>query len=65
MNDQGLQIMYDRLLKAAIKLRSSQKKYYEFRTKEDLEDSKRYGRELDRILIDDIKIRNSKQEALF
>ncbi|MVT11354.1 hypothetical protein [Chitinophaga tropicalis] len=65
MDTDTLQKRLDRLLNVAEKVRHHQKRYFGFKTSVDLEKAKYYERQLDKLLKEEGKIKESQQKELF
>lgn len=60
-----LQKKHDRLLDKVRQMRGAQKEYFRYRASADLERSKRLEREVDHLVAEEVKEKESRQERLF
>lgn len=72
MNQEDLQAKYDalvakhdRFVDYTRKMRGRQKEFFKYRAKVDLENSKRYEREVDKLIDEEVQAKQSKQESMF
>lgn len=65
MSNDELQQKYDRLFEKVRRMRGYQKEYFKYRVKNDLETAKRFEREVDKIIDDEVKLKKSNQTELF
>lgn len=56
---------HDKIVDVARRMRAYQKEYFKYRTKQDLELSKRFERELDKLISEEVKVKKSKQGEVF
>ena len=65
MDAQTLQKRYDRLIESVRRMRAAQREYFKYRARSDLEVAKRWERETDRLITEEIKQKKSKQGEIF
>lgn len=56
---------HEKLVDKVRRMRGYQKEYFKYRTRQDLELSKRFEREVDQILREEVSIKESKQKEIF
>jgi hypothetical protein len=61
MSTEELQTKYDKLFDKVRQMRGYQKEYFKYRASSDLEKSKRFEREVDQIIKDEVQKKESKQ----
>lgn len=65
MTQEELQAKYDHLIDLVRKVRGSQKEFFKYRARVDLEKSRYHERRLDSFINDEVKKQKSKQQDLF
>lgn len=61
MSNDELQARYDLLTKYVVRMRTYQMKYYKYRAVQDKENMVKYQRQVDKLLADDVKVKESNQ----
>lgn len=56
---------FDRLLDKVRRMRAYQREYFKYRAKSDLDMAKRFEREVDKMVEEEVKIKKSNQQELF
>lgn len=56
---------HDTLVEKVRRMRGYQKEYFKYRTRQDLELSKRFEREVDKLLNEEVEIKKSNQKEIF
>lgn len=56
---------FDRLLDKVRRMRAYQREYFKYRAKSDLDLAKRFEREVDKMVEEEVKIKKSNQQELF
>lgn len=64
MSQEELQQKYDRLIDRVRRMRGRQKEYFKYRASSDLEAARRLEREVDKLLNEEVKAQQSKQNSL-
>lgn len=65
MTEAEIQTKYDRLLEKVRRMRGYQKEYFKYRASSDLQLAKRFEREVDQLIADEVKIQKSNQKEMF
>lgn len=56
---------FDRLLEKVRRMRAYQREYFKYRAKSDLDLAKKFEREVDKMVEEEVKIKKSNQQELF
>jgi hypothetical protein len=56
---------YERLLKKVSKMRAHQSAYFQYRSSRDLQEAKRLEREVDQMILEETKRKQSGQQEMF
>ena len=65
MSNEELQTKYDRLLDKTRQVRGIQREYFKYRLGKDLDRARRLERELDQMIAEEVKTKESKQKEIF
>lgn len=65
MTQEELQKKYDRFLHYVRKMRGHQKEYFKYRASSDLQMAKKYEREVDGLIAEEVKNQKSNQKEMF
>lgn len=65
MTESEIQTKYNRLIDLLRKMRGAQKEYFKYRARTDLDAAKKYEREVDHIIIEEVKNLKSNQTEMF
>lgn len=65
MTKEDLQKKYNNLVDKVRRMRAYQKEYFKYRARSDLEMSKRFEREVDKLIADEVNQQKSNQKELF
>lgn len=65
MDTETLQKKHDRLVEAVHRMRGHQKEYFKYRARSDLDIARRWEREVDKLIQEEVKVKKSKQQQFF
>lgn len=65
MTTEELNAKYDRLFELVRKMRGRQKEFFKYRASVDLQESRRLERQVDTLIADEVKRKQSQQKELF
>lgn len=65
MTQEELQKKYDQLVEKVRRMRGHQKEFFKYRAKVDLDAARRFERDVDKLIEEEVKQKKSKQPAMF
>lgn len=65
MTQEELQKKYDRLFDKVRQMRGHQKEYFKYRAGSDLDKAKRLEKDVDQMIKDELKVKESNQKEIF